>query len=59
MKEIRKRLLEPNDSSVVFLTLVVLESIMKNCSSDLHKEVLSPDFLKIMKDIVISPKVCV
>ncbi len=56
MKEFRKRLLD-NDSTVLYYTLLVLDSVMKNCSTDVHSEVLSKEFMNIIKEIIISSKV--
>ena len=56
MKEFRRRLLD-TDSKVVYYTLLVLDSVMKNCSTDVHTEVLSREFMNVMKGIVTSSKV--
>lgn len=56
VKEIRKKLLDSNPT-VVYFTLCVLDSVMKNCASDVHSEVLSHEFLAVMKEIVTSPQV--
>ena len=56
MKELRKKLLDPN-STVVYYTLQVLDSIMKNCASDVHKEILSHEFMGIIKSVVTSSRV--
>ena len=56
MKELRKKLLDPN-STVVYYTLQVLDSVMKNCASNVHKEILSHEFMGIMKNVVTSSSV--
>ncbi len=56
MKEFRKRLLD-NDPTVLYYTLLVLDSVMKNCSTDVHTEVLSKEFMNIVKEIIVSSKV--
>ncbi len=56
MKEFRKRLLD-NDPTVLYYTLLVLDSVMKNCSTDVHSEVLSKEFMNIVKEIIVSSKV--
>jgi len=37
--------------------LLVLDSLMKNCSSDLHSEVLSSEFMNVLKGVITSSKV--
>ena len=56
MKEIRRKLLDP-DPTVVYFTLLVLDSLMKNCASEVHSEVLSSEFMGVMKSIITSSKV--
>ena len=56
IKEFRKRLLD-NSGNVVYLSLMVLDSLMKNCASDVHTEVLSVEFMGVMKAVVTSNKV--
>ena len=56
MKEIRRKLLD-SDPTVVYYTLLVLDSLMKNCASEFHSEVLSSEFMGVMKSIITSSKV--
>jgi len=56
VKEIRRKLLD-SDPTVVFYSLLVLDSLMKNCSSDLHSEVLSSEFMNVLKGVITSSKV--
>lgn len=56
MKDFRKRLLD-NSGNVVYHTLLVLDSLMKNCASDVHSEVLSVEFLGVVKAVITSSKV--
>ena len=42
---------------MVFHTLQALDSLMKNCASDVHSEVLSVEFMGVMKTVVTSNKV--
>ncbi len=56
MKELRKRLLD-SDTTVVYYTLLVLDSVMKNCSTDVHSEVLSKEFMNLIKEVIVSAKV--
>ena len=56
MKEIRRKLLD-SDTTVVYYTLLVLDSLMKNCASEFHSEVLSSEFMGVMKNIITSSKV--
>ena len=56
IKEFRKRLLD-NSGNVVYLSLLVLDSLMKNCTSDVHAEVLSVEFMGVMKTVVTTNKV--
>ena len=51
MKELRKKL-QDTDGNCVYYTLLVMDSIMKNCGPDVHKEVLSQDFLSVIKGII-------
>eukprot|EP00731_Ephydatia_muelleri_P028586 Em0020g230a len=51
MKELRKKLQDTN-GNCVYYTLLVMDSIMKNCGPDVHKEVLSQDFLSVIKGII-------
>ena len=53
VKEFRKRLLD-NNGTTVYHTLLVLDSVVKNCSSDVHTEVLTHEFMQIMKSVVTS-----
>ena len=32
---------------------------MKNCASDVHKEILSQEFMGVMKSVITSSRVCV
>ncbi len=48
-KEVRKRLLD-SDGTVVYYTLLVLDSVMNNCSTDVHSEVLSKEFMNLPRD---------
>ena len=50
-KEFRKRLLD-NNGNTVYHTLLVLDSVVKNCSSDIHSEILTHEFMQIMKSVV-------
>ncbi len=56
MKEIRRKLLDSNPT-VAYHTLCVLDSVMKNCASDVHSEVLSHEFLAVVKEVITSPQV--
>ena len=56
VKEIRRKLLD-SDPTVVYYALLVLDSLMKNCASELHSEVLSSEFMGVMKSIITSSKV--
>ena len=56
MKDIRRKLLD-SDATVVYYTLLVLDSLMKNCASEFHSEVLSSEFMGVMKNIITSSKV--
>lgn len=56
IKEFRRRLID-NGGNVSYLTLLVLDSLMKNCASDVHSEVLSVEFMGVMKAIVTGNKV--
>ena len=56
MKEFRRRLLD-KDSTVVYYTLLVLDSVMKNCSTEVHSEILSKEFVNVIKEVILSPKV--
>lgn len=56
IKEFRKRLLD-GSGNTVYLTLLVLDSLMKNCASDVHSEVLSVEFMGIVKTVITSSKV--
>lgn len=58
MKEFRRCLLDKN-SQIVYYTLLVLDSVMKNCSADVHSDILSKEFMQVMKGIVSSSKVSV
>lgn len=55
VREIRKKLLDPN-STVVYYTLQVLDSVMKNCATDVHKEILSQEFMGVMKTVITSSR---
>jgi len=52
-----KRRLQDTSGNALYYTVVVTESLMKNCTSDLHTEVLNLDFLTVMKNIITSSKV--
>ena len=56
VKEIRRKLLD-SDPTVVYYALLVLDSLMKNCASELHSEVLSSEFMGVMRSIITSSKV--
>lgn len=56
IKEFRKHLLD-SDATVVYYTLLVLDSVMKNCSTDVHSEVLSKEFMNVIKEVILSTKV--
>ena len=43
----------------MYHTLLVLDSLMKNCASDIHSEVLSVEFLGVVKGVITSSKVVV
>ena len=53
MKELRRKLLD-SEAMVVYHTLCVLDSVMKNCSSEVHSEVLSAEFMNVMKGVITS-----
>ena len=56
MREFRKRLLDSSGNSV-YLTLLVLDSLMKNCASDVHAEVLCVEFMTVLKTVITTSKV--
>ena len=56
IKEFRKRLLD-SSGNAIFLTLLALDSLMKNCASDVHSEVLSVEFMGVIKTIITASKV--
>lgn len=56
IKEFRRRLLD-NGGNIVYHTLLVLDSLMKNCASDVHAEVLCVEFLGVVKAVITSSKV--
>ena len=56
IKEFRKRLLD-SSGNAVYLTVLALDSLMKNCASDVHSEVLSVEFLGVIKAVITSSKV--
>ena len=53
VKEMRRKLLD-SEPMVIYHTLCVLDSVMKNCASDVHSEVLSTEFMNVMKGVVTS-----
>ena len=57
IKDIKRRLQETSGIAL-YHTVIVVESLMKNCTSDLHNEVLTVDFLSVMKEVITSSKVC-
>lgn len=56
IKEFRKRLLDSSGNSV-YLTFLVLDSLMKNCTSDVHTEVLCVEFMTVLKTVITTSKV--
>ncbi|CAH8493643.1 unnamed protein product [Dicrocoelium dendriticum] len=54
-----KRRLQSENTNVTLHTLYVLESMMKNCGSSVHEEVVTPDFLQVLSSLTSrSPEVC-
>ena len=49
--DIRKKLLD-SDQYCVCHAVEVVDFVTKNCSAEVHKEVLSSDFLNVMKSVI-------